>query len=87
VTRTEWFYCASAETRWRPGVIGGQSGQEPVFVDLLGAQESIPSMAGRYDKPIFRTGPPGYMAGVIDSSEPIPGLHKRLQIWSLGTST
>jgi hypothetical protein len=30
---------------------------EPVFVDLLGAQESIPSMAGRYDKPICRIGP------------------------------
>jgi|688.fasta_scaffold467207_1 hypothetical protein len=34
---------------------------ELVFVDLLVAQESIPSMAGRYDNPICRTGPPCYI--------------------------
>ncbi len=32
---------------------------EPKFVNLSGAQESIPSMAGRYDDPIGSTGPPG----------------------------
>jgi hypothetical protein len=37
-------------------------------------------MAGCYDNPICRTGPPGYIGGEIDSSESIPGLHKRLQI-------
>jgi hypothetical protein len=30
-----------------------------VFVDLFGAQESIPSMTGLYDNPICRTGPAG----------------------------
>jgi hypothetical protein len=40
-------------------------------------------MAGCYDNPICRTGPPGYIGGEIDSSESIPGLHKRLQIRAL----
>ncbi len=50
---------------------------------FLGAQESIPSLAGRYDNPLCRTGPPGYIGWPIDSSESIPGLHKRLQIRAL----
>ncbi len=56
------------------------SNPEPLFVDLLlEAQESIPSLAGRYDNHICRIGPPGY----IGSSESIPRLHKRLQIRAL----
>ncbi len=34
---------------------------EPVFDTFLGAQESIPCLAGRYDNPTYRTGPPGYI--------------------------
>ncbi len=34
---------------------------EPVFVSFYGAQESISSLAGRYDNLICRTGPPGYI--------------------------
>jgi hypothetical protein len=34
---------------------------EPVFVDLFGDQESIPSMTGLYAIPICRTGPAGYI--------------------------
>ncbi len=33
---------------------------EPEFVNLCKAQESIPSLAGRYDSPFGRTSPPGY---------------------------
>ncbi len=33
---------------------------EPVFVNLLGAQELIPSLAGRFDNPICHTGLPGW---------------------------
>ncbi len=32
---------------------------EPEFVTFLEAHESIPSLAGRYDNPIWRTRPPG----------------------------
>ncbi len=39
-------------------------------------RESIPSLAGRYDNPIWRTGPPGY----IGWRKSIPGLLQRLQI-------
>jgi hypothetical protein len=31
---------------------------------ILGAQESIPSLVGRCDNPICRTGPPGYIGGI-----------------------
>ncbi len=35
---------------------------EPIFVNILsGAKESIPSLAGRYDNPIWYTGPPSYI--------------------------
>jgi hypothetical protein len=34
---------------------------ETVFVYLLRALESIPSLAGRYDNPICRTGPQDYI--------------------------
>jgi hypothetical protein len=34
---------------------------EPVFVDLQGAQKSIPSPGGSVRNPICRTGPPGYI--------------------------
>ncbi len=33
---------------------------EPVFVNLLGAPELIPSLAGRFDNPICHTGLPGW---------------------------
>ncbi len=42
---------------------GLQKRAEPVFVNLLGSQESIPSLAavaGRYENPICRTSSPGY---------------------------
>ncbi len=55
--------------------------QEPVFVNLQGAQESIPSPAGMT---LFVV--PARQAtsvGGIDYSESIPGLHKRLQIRAL----
>jgi hypothetical protein len=39
---------------------GGSSGLlSPYLYTVYGAQESIPSLADRYDNPIFRTGPPG----------------------------
>ncbi len=33
---------------------------ESLFVNLLWAQESIPSLAGRYDNPFWRIGPPHF---------------------------
>ena len=53
---------------------------ESVFVNLLGAQESIPSLAGRYDNPFLVPARRATESGGTDSSESIPGLHKRLQI-------
>jgi hypothetical protein len=38
-----------------------ESETEAVFVNLSGAQESIPSPADRNDNPICVTGPPGYI--------------------------
>ncbi len=38
---------------------------EPVFGSLWGAQKSILCLAGRYDDPIGRTGPTGYIPGVL----------------------
>ncbi len=35
---------------------------EPVFVDLLRSPGIDPSLVVRYDNPICRTGPPGYIA-------------------------
>jgi hypothetical protein len=45
----------------------------------------MPNLADRYDNPILRTCPPGYMhyAGKIDALESVPGLLKRLQIQAL----
>ncbi len=43
--------CCLASSHWR---------SEPVFVNPE-PQESIPSLAGQYDNPIWRTGPPGYI--------------------------
>ena len=34
---------------------------EPVFVNLLSSQESIPILAGRYDNPICRSSPLAYI--------------------------
>jgi hypothetical protein len=34
---------------------------EPVFVNLIRSPEIDSSLAGRYDNPIFRTGPPRYI--------------------------
>ncbi len=50
---------------------------EPVFVY---PQESIPSLAGRYDNPIFVPARQATKAGGIDSSESILELCKSLQI-------
>ncbi len=33
----------------------------PYLLTIRGAQESIPSLAGQYDNPIFRTGPPSHI--------------------------
>ncbi len=57
---------------------------EPEFVNLEGAHESIPSLAGRYDDPIWRTCLPGYVGCGIESLESISVLLKRLQIWAQG---
>jgi hypothetical protein len=59
---------------------GRENGPEPVFVNLLGAQGIDSQPAGRYDNPICRTGPPGYVGWRIDSLDSIPGLLKCLQI-------
>jgi hypothetical protein len=48
---------------------------EPVFVDLLRRLGIDSQPGGPVRNPICRTG-----AGELDSSESIPGLHKRLQI-------
>jgi hypothetical protein len=56
---------------------------KPVFGTFKRAQESISSLACRYDNPIWRASSPGYIAGGIDSSDSIPGLLKRLQIRAL----
>jgi hypothetical protein len=47
---------------------------EPVFVNLL--RESIPSLASRYDNPIWHTSPPGYICW----RNRFLGIRKRLQI-------
>ncbi len=47
-------------------------------------KEPIPSLASRYDNPIVELAKATY-AGVIDSSESIPGLLQRLQIRALFT--
>jgi hypothetical protein len=49
-----------------------ESETEAVFLNLSGAQESIPSLADRYDSP-YRP------AGLQRLAESIPGLHKRLE--------
>jgi hypothetical protein len=78
ILRKRLMQTGSSET-----LIGGKS--EPVFVDLVRRPgiDSLPG--GSVQNPICRTGPPGYMAGEIDSSVSIPGLHKRLQIRALVT--
>jgi len=42
-------------------------------------------LAARYDNPIWRIGPPGYIGWQIDSLESIPALLKRLQIRALNS--
>jgi hypothetical protein len=58
---------------------------EPVFLNLLGAQESIPSLAGPYGTTTLFDVPArqATLAWEIDSSESIYGLFKRLQIRAL----
>ncbi len=51
-----------------------------MFVNLLRSPGIDSSLADLYDNPICRTGPP--CNGGIDSSESIPGLLERLQIWA-----
>jgi hypothetical protein len=53
---------------------------EPVFVEFFRGPEIDSQPGGLVRQPIWRTGPPGYTAGEIDSLDLIPGLHKRLQI-------
>ncbi len=50
-------------------LLGISETPEPELVNLLkGAQESIPNLGGRYENPIWRTGPlGGTQAGGIDS--------------------
>ncbi len=49
---------------------------ETEFVNLLRSQESIPSLAGQYDNPIWRTGPPDCIGWLL----------KRLQIQALNAA-
>ncbi len=67
-----------AALQHRPESYQTSSKKSSVFVKLLKTQESIPSLAGRYDNPILRTGPPGYIGRRV--AEWIPGLLTRLRI-------
>jgi hypothetical protein len=58
---------------------------EPVFVGLVRSPGIDSQPGGPVRNPVSRTGPTGYIGWRnrflrIDSSESIPGLHKRLQI-------
>ncbi len=82
---------------WSKYTIGGEKTVNVVFQFLskslspylqtfLWAQESIPNLAGRYDNPIRRTGPPGYIGWWnrflgIDSWAP---LQLRALLWKGG---
>ncbi len=66
---------------WSPPLHPSQTKcTEPVFVDLLRNQVSILSLAGRYETLFVVLSRQATKAGEIDSSESMPGLHKRLQI-------
>ncbi len=53
---------------------------ETVFVNVLWSPGIDPSLAGRYSKPICRTGPPDYIAWWSRILGIHSGLHKRLQL-------
>ncbi len=59
--------------------------QSPYLQIFYGDQVSILSLAGRYETLFVALARQATQAGEIDSSESIPGLHKRLQIRAQAT--
>jgi hypothetical protein len=84
--KSKWDLCLNFET-----VYGGQEPSRnrvlvPVFLDPLRSPEIDSQLADRYDNPICCIpARQATKASGIDSSESIPGLHKRLQIRAQAT--